>query len=177
MHKNQEKTILVNEDWHFAEHCNIHMKLKEKVMNYHKIVVALATLLALSAPTMLIASAPSSGTDGRLEWKEVNRIQIPAQAIDFVYSLDGKYAFILMQNQRVLVYDQKGELQGSIPVEAGVSAIDIAPQGQLLYLIDTEQNLTTTLALDFVAFINTAESAYRGKIDAPVTIAVFSDFQ
>ena len=146
-------------------------------MNRHKIVVALATFIVLSAATLLIASTPSSGTDGRVEWKEVNSIQIPAEAIDFVYSLDGKYVFILMQNQRVLVYDQKGELQGSIPVEAGVSAIDIAPQGELLYLIDTEKNLTTTLAIDFIAFINTSESAYRGNIDAPVTIVVFSDFQ
>jgi hypothetical protein len=139
--------------------------------------VALATVLFLSAAPLLVASTPSSGTDGRVEWKEVNSIPIPAQAIDFVYSLDGKYVFILMQNQRVLVYDQKGDLQGSIPVGQGVSAIDIAPQGQLLYLIDTEKNLTTTLTIDFVAFINTTESAYKGNIDAPVTIAVFSDFQ
>lgn len=146
-------------------------------MNQYKIVFALATLFVLAAATLLIASTPSSGTDGSIEWKEVNSIQIPAQAIDFVYSLDGKYVFILMQNQRVLVYDQKGTLQGSIPVEAGVSAIDIAPQGQLLYLIDTEKNLTTTFTIDFVTFINTSESAYRGNIDAPVTIVVFSDFQ
>lgn len=150
---------------------------KESEMNLYKIVVAAATFLVLSATTALIASTPSSGTDGSIEWKEVNSIQIPAKAIDFVYSLDGKYTFILMQNQRVLVYDQKGDLQGSIPVEAGVTAIDIAPQGQLLYLIDTEKNLTSTLTINFVVNILTTDSAFKGNIDAPVTIVVFSDFQ
>ena len=146
-------------------------------MNLCKIFVAAATFFILSTATLLIASTPSSGTDGSVEWRQLNSIQIPAKAIDFVYSLDGKYAFVLMQDQRVLIYDQKGNLQGSIPVGTGVSAIDIAPQGQLLYLIDTEKNLTSTLAINFIVNIVTSDSAYKGNIDAPVTIVVFSDFQ
>ena len=146
-------------------------------MNLFNIVSAFITFVVISAATPLIATTPSSGTDGSLEWKQLNSLQIPAKAIDFVNSLDGKYVFILTQDHRVLVYDQRGNLQGSIPVEEGVSAIDIAPQGQLLYLIDTEKDLTSTLAISFVVKINTEDSAYKGNVDAPVAIVVFSDFQ
>ena len=146
-------------------------------MNLFNIVSAFITFVVISAATPLIASTPSSGTDGSLEWKQLNSLQIPAKAIDFVNSLDGKYVFILTQDHRVLVYDQRGNLQGSIPVEEGVSAIDIAPQGQLLYLIDTEKDLTSTLAISFVVKINTEDSAYKGNVDAPVAIVIFSDFQ
>lgn len=135
-----------------------------------------AALLSL-APWLSTAATPPGGSDGSLEWRQVNSFQVPAAARDFVYSLDGRYAFILTEDQRVLVYDTGGNLLGSIPVDTGVSAIDLAPQGQLLYLIDSEKNLTSTLAIDFVVTIDVASSAFKGAVDAPVTIVVFSDFQ
>lgn len=140
-------------------------------------IAAVTALLFLAAAAPLFASTPNRGSDGNLEWSKLGNLQLPTKAIDFVNSLDGKYVFILTQDHKVLVYDQKGSLQGSIPVDEGVSSIDIAPQGQLLYLIDTDKNQTTTLAVNFVVSIDTASSAFKGNIDAPVTIAVFSDFQ
>lgn len=138
--------------------------------------ITAVTVLAAAA-SFSSASTPSNGSDGSLEWRQVNSLQLPAKAKDFVYSLDGKYAFILTEDQRVLVYDQKGNLYGSIPVDPGVSAIDLAPQGQLLYLVDTEKNVTSTLAIDFIVNIDITNSAFKGSVDAPVTIVVFSDFQ
>jgi protein-disulfide isomerase len=133
--------------------------------------------LLLLAPLLSAAATPPGGSDGSVEWKQVNSFPVPASARDFVYSLDGRYAFILTEDQRVLVYDARGSLLGSIPVDSGVSAIDLAPQGQLLYLIDTEKNITSTLAIDFIVTIDVASSAFKGADDAPVTIVVFSDFQ
>lgn len=146
-------------------------------MNLFNKIAATTALLFLVLAAPLFASAPNRGSDGNLEWRTLGNLQLPTKAIDFVNSLDGKYVFILTENHKVLVYDQRGNIQGSIPVDTGVSGIDIAPQGQVLYLIDTEKNLTTTLAIDFVVSIDTTNSAFKGKIDAPVTIVVFSDFQ
>lgn len=142
---------------------------------YQLAVVNLLVLLFTTPP--LIAAMPDKGSDGNLEWRTLTNLKFGAEAIDFVNSLDGKYVFILTRDQRVLVYDQKGTLQGSIPVEAGVTGIDVAPQGQLLHLIDTEKKRTTTLLIDYVVSIDTANSAYKGDIDAPVEIVVFSDFE
>lgn len=142
---------------------------------YQLAVVNLLVLLFTTTP--LIGAMPDKGSDGNLEWRTLTNLDFGAKAIDFVNSLDGKYVFILTRDQRVLVYDQKGTLQGSIPVEAGVTGIDVAPQGQLLHLIDTEKNQTTTLVIDYVVSIDTANSAYKGDIDAPVEIVVFSDFE
>jgi hypothetical protein len=146
-------------------------------MNPINKIVAATVLLILAAAVPLYGSTPNSGADGNLEWRKLRNLQLPAKAIDFVNSLDGKYTFVLTEGHRVTVYDTRGNLQGSIPVDAGVSAIDIAPQGQLLYLIDTDKNRTTTLAVEFIITIDTANSAFKGKNDAPVTIVVFSDFQ
>ena len=123
------------------------------------------------------ASAPPSGSDGSLEWRTLSSMELPVKALHFKRSLDGKYLFVLTEDHRVLVYDQQGNLQGSIPVDPGVTNLDIAPQGQLLYLIDTEKQVTTTMAIDFIVDIDITNSAFKGQIDAPVSIVVFSDFQ
>ena len=133
--------------------------------------------IGLLMVTSTNASTPASGSDGSLEWRTLTSMDLPAKALHFKRSLDGKYLFVLTEDHRVLVYDQRNTLQGSIPVDPGVTDLDIAPQGQLLYLIDTEKQVTTTLAIDFVVDIDTSNSAYKGNIDAPVTVVVFSDFQ
>lgn len=146
-------------------------------MNHFNTIAAATALFLLAAAAPLFGSMPDRGANGSVEWRTLSTLQLPTEAIDFVNSLDGKYVFILTRDHKVLVYDQRGTLQGSIPVDVGVSGIDVAPQGQVLYLIDTEKNQTTTLAIDYVVSIDTTNSAFKGKIDAPVTVVVFSDFQ
>ncbi len=146
-------------------------------MNFLRNVALIVSTIALLTVVSTNASTPASGSDGSLEWRTLTSMDLPAKALNFKRSLDGKYLFVLTEDHRVLVYDQRNNLQGSIPVEPGVTDLDIAPQGQLLYLIDTEKQITTTLAIDFVVDIDTSNSAYKGKIDAPVTVVVFSDFQ
>lgn len=76
-----------------------------------------------------------------------------------------------------MVYDTAGSLQGRIPVDKGVNAIAIDPQGQSLHLSDAENKTFSTIAIDYVVKINTIGAPTKGKLDAPITIAVFSDFQ
>jgi len=146
-------------------------------MKFLRNIALVASGIALLTVTSTSASTPASGSDGSLEWRTLTSMDLPAKALHFKRSLDGKYLFVLTEDHRVLVYDQRNTLQGSIPVDPGVTDLDIAPQGQLLYLIDTEKQVTTTLAIDFVVDIDTSNSAYKGNIDAPVTVVVFSDFQ
>jgi len=123
------------------------------------------------------ATEPVNGENGKVEWTQLNTINLPSQPVDVSHSLDGKYSFFLTKDSEVLIYDQKGTLQGRVPVAKGVSAIDIDQRGQLLYLIDSDKSIAATLAIDFIVNIKTADSPYKGKVDAPVTIAVYSDFQ
>ena len=146
-------------------------------MKYSRNVALSAVVSMLLIAGSTHASAPASGSDGSLEWRTLSSMELPAKALHFKRSLDGKYLFVLTEDQRVLVYDQQGNLQGSIPVDPGVTNLEIAPQGQLLYLIDTEKQVTTTMAIDFIVDIDVTNSAFKGEIDAPVTIVVFSDFQ
>lgn len=146
-------------------------------MKYLKIILPGATSLLMATATPNFAAVTGGGQDNRVEWKPAMELKLPEKAKDFAYSLDGKYAFVLAESNQVLVYDQNGELQGRIPVDAGVSDIAIAPLGQFLYLLDSNKNILSALAVDFMFDINTAGSPFKGAADAPVAIAVFSDFE
>ncbi len=145
-------------------------------MSFKKILASLALLSFLSCGSASLATTDQTSLSN-LEWKVQNQWQLPEGPVDIVHSLDGLYVFVLTSQQKVLIYTSKGKLEGTVPVEKGVNAIDIAPRAEMLYLINSEKNTFTTLSIDFVKTINTAGSPFKGNVDAPVTIAVFTDFE
>ncbi|MBA3005020.1 MAG: thioredoxin domain-containing protein [Proteobacteria bacterium] len=144
-------------------------------MHYKQTATGCALLLAslLTGQVMAATETPPS----KIDWSVDKTWNLPAKPLDIVYSLDGKRVFILTEQQTVLVYDNLGELTGSIPVDKGVSAIDIAPRGEKLFLINQETKAFSDVSIDFITDINTVGSPFLGLAKAPVIIAVFTDFQ
>lgn len=146
-------------------------------MRMRQMIIVAGTAISFMIAGNCLATVPTSGKDGKVEWLEVSKIELPDNPVDIARTLDGKLSFILTDKAKVLIYDARGVLQGSIPVDDGVSGIDIDPQGNFIYLIDSSQKVTSTLAVDFVVEISEANAPFKGDVNAPVTIAVFSDFQ
>lgn len=146
-------------------------------MRSPKLLLVCTTLL-IGAVSVQADTMSQSGHDDKLAWQVVKSWQTDGQPVDLVHSLDGKLVFILNNKHQVLVYDAtNGTLQGRVPVTEGVTAIDIAPQGEALHLIDSKTSTFSTLAMNFVYDIDITGSPVKGKIDAPVTITLFTDFE
>ena len=141
-----------------------------------KYLTACAILMLSFSATSAFAVADASGSS-QIQWQVEKSWELPNTPLDLVPSLDGKRVFILTDKQQVLVYTNTGDLLGKLDVKQGVSAIDIAPRGEKLYLMNDKDKSFTSLTMDYVVNINTAGSPFLGKADAPVTIAVFTDFQ
>ena len=146
------------------------------IMNF-RLIVAVSIFFVFCHFNNALAATNMDGSSANLEWKVQQQWQLPESPVDIVHSLDGKYVFILTENHKVLIYTAQGKLEGTIPVDEGVNAIDIAPRAELLFLIDSNKKSFSTLSIDFVRDINTAGSPTRGPADAPVTIALFTDFE
>ena len=146
-------------------------------MKISKIHVLSLAFFCMATTSTSALTATFEGQNEHVEWKAVQSWPTGNRTLDMVHSLDGKYIFILNDKQQVQVYNRQGQLQGSIPVSKGVSAIDIAPQGEMLYLIDNDNNSFTAVSISFVVNIDTADSPFKGPVNAPVTIAVFTDFE
>ncbi len=145
-------------------------------MKYSKLYAGCLFTLFLAFSSNAPA-APGSGQDNRIEWNLQQQWPIVGKTLDMVHSLDGKYVYILTDNHSVQVFNNLGQLQGTIPVDDGVAAIDIAPQGEMLYLIDNNSHFFKALSVSFTADIDITGSPVRGPVDAPVTIVLFSDYQ
>ena len=142
-----------------------------------------STIFPTTVLSLLLAVGPQasaatySGKDDKLEWTQQQTWATSGKPLHLVRSLDGKYTFILNDQQQIVVHDQSGAIQGRIPVAKGVTAIDISPQGEYLYLIDQDAAAFTAIAIDFVIAIDTAGSPVKGDDAAPVSIVLFTDFQ
>jgi len=145
-------------------------------MKYAKILSAMMAFLFIAVNSQALPTSPE-GQNMRVEWKVVQSWSTNSKTLGMVHSLDGKYVYILNDKNQVQIFNRKGQLQGSIPVEKTVSAIDISPQGDALYLIDSEKNNFSSVSISFVVEVGTADAPFEGPVDAPVTIAVFTDFE
>lgn len=141
-----------------------------------KKIFLLCLLCFLTTQLVAAQSSPASSTDG-VDWSVKSSWKLDAKPLDMVHTLDNQKVYILGDDNKVHIFSAQGQKLGSIPVDKGTTAIDIAPRGEMLYLINTQENTFTSLTISFVTPIDITGSPFLGDEDAPVVLAVFSDFQ
>lgn len=140
-----------------------------------KLILTCLSSMLVSQVAFAQPQAMSSSND--VVWELQSSWKLDAKPLDLVHTLDRKKVYILGDDQKVHVYSAQGNKLGFIPVDKGVSSIDIAPQGEALYLIDEQKNTFSSMLISLVKNIDITGSPFKGNANAPVTMAIFSDFQ
>ena len=117
-----------------------------------------------------------------LAWAEVEKsvsktLNLESKPIDMTVSGDGKITFILVEGGKVLIYDSGGTLKDSVEVSKTVASIGSSTNGDFLLLADSNANTLEVVKLDYVVDIDVSSLPFKGPENAPVVIAVFSDYQ
>jgi DNA-binding beta-propeller fold protein YncE len=97
--------------------------------------------------------------------------------VDIAVSQDGNLTFVLTDNGNVLIYDRTGNLTDTVKIGPHIDQIEIGPRGERLFVTSRKNKTVEIIALDFIHEINTLGSPTKGPPEAPMVIAVFSDFQ
>ena len=139
-----------------------------------KIIFCSFLLLPLSTHAQELKK---NNTSGDLNWSVQATWTIPVKPLDIAQTLDNKKVFILGADSKVHIFTPDGKKMGDLPVDANTTAIDIAPRGEMLYLINGKSNSYTAIDISFNQKIDITGAPVQGKADAPVTMVVFSDFE
>jgi protein-disulfide isomerase len=127
--------------------------------------------------SLLTGLAVSASSHAEVEMTIPRTLILEETPVDTALSAGGKYIFVLTDKAKVLVYTPDGKLSDTIPVDKSIDSIKAGPREEILLLVSSKKKTVQVAVLEFVQEINVTGSPFRGTADAPVTIALFTDFQ
>ena len=137
------------------------------------IVLAQASLLVALA---LLALLPRMA-EADLEWKVLRNVDLKTTPLDVAPSADGQRLFILTRGE-ILIYSlPEGRITDRIAVDIGFDRIISLPRADVLTVSSSTKKNMQVVMLESIYKIDTTGLPFRGPQGAPVTIAVFDDYQ
>ena len=135
---------------------------------WHRMIGAMVLFLALFAGTDALAGAT---------WQVHQTVRFDSTPLDMLPDYQAGRVYVLDDAGEILIYGFNGRLKGKIDVGNDVIGIEAGPNDDMLYLLRKEDKSIQSISISITEEIDITGSPFRGRKDAPVTIAVFSDFQ
>ena len=140
-----------------------------KLSNYCSIWAAVLVTVLIIYPAAAIGDSFSI-----LEQKEM---PLSGEALDLAVSNDGRWTYVLTKSGEVAIYGISGNLIQTLKVGKGFDTIEYSPAGNRLLFSGSGKQELKILTLSMLYELDYRGSPFKGPADAPVTIAVFNDFQ
>jgi len=113
----------------------------------------------------------------RIETEEIGRFNLDRPAIDFAMSADEDLIFVLT-DRAVVVYSISGNrVETRIPVDGLFDRITYNYRDNTLFLSSSQSGTFKVVRIDKLFDIDISGLPVKGPATAPVTIAVFNDYQ
>ena len=131
----------------------------------------------LAAYAALLVIGMQSPAQAAFEWKEVRALPIEGQALATAASADGQWLYVLTPGE-VLIYALGDyRIESRIPIDAAIDQLIYSPTTNSLILSGKTSKVIRVIQLEQVHAFTYEGLAFKGPENAPVTIAVFSDYQ
>ncbi|HME41993.1 MAG TPA: hypothetical protein VKF36_02810 [Syntrophorhabdales bacterium] len=112
-----------------------------------------------------------------VEWKVLKSLDLKAAPLDVAPSMDGQRLFVLTAGE-ILVYSiPEGKITDHIPVDKEFDRIVAVPRGDTLSVSSSKKKMLQVIMLESIYKIDVSGLPFKGPKDAPVTIAVYDDYQ
>lgn len=112
-----------------------------------------------------------------LEWTVRKELNLKAPSLDISASIDGKWIFILTPGE-VLVYSvTEDRLLKGIPVDKAFDRLMYSARDNALILTSRSKTSLRIIQLEPIHEFDMSGLPLKGPERAPITIAVFSDYQ
>ena len=107
----------------------------------------------------------------------IKQTNLDVEPLDIAASVDGKTIYVLARGE-ILVYSvDKGKVSNRIPIDKGFDKLTYAAKDNVLILTSSSSKTLKIIQVDFIYNIALDGLPFKGPANAPVTIAVFDDYQ
>ena len=112
-----------------------------------------------------------------MDWTIVRQINLDAEPLDIAASADGRLIFVLVPGE-ILVYSiSEDNVTNRIPIDKAFDRLTHSARTNVLILTSSSAKTLKIIQLEAIHNIALSGLPFKGPADAPVTIAVFSDYQ
>jgi len=132
------------------------------------LIFVFATVFCFSVP--LFANAT-------MEWTLIKQIDLDANPLDIATTFDGSLIFVLIRGEILIYSADDGKVTTRVPVDGAFDRLAHSIKDNTLVLSSSTAKTLTIIQLETVQRIDISGIPYKGPSNAPVTIAVFSDYQ
>jgi len=119
----------------------------------------------------------SGAAHAAFEWKEVRTLPVDIQPLATAASIDGRWLYVLAAGEVLIVSIAENRIETRIPVDAAFDQLAYSPATNSLVLSGRNARIIRVVHLEQIHAFSYEGLAFKGPENAPVTIAVFSDYQ
>ena len=112
-----------------------------------------------------------------IEWRIIQDLDLKTTPLDIASSADGLWLFILAPGEILVFSAQEGKITERVPVDPTFDRITSFPRGNVLSISSSTRKVLQIIYLETVYKIDVMGLPFKGPQDAPVTLAVFTDYQ
>ena len=112
-----------------------------------------------------------------VDWNVLKTFNLEEPPLDIAFSGNRNHIYVLNNKGQILIFNPSGSLLDKIEVGPDIDRMQLIQGSDVLFLTSRKNKTIQIVQLDFVQKINIAGSPYMGPDNAPVVIAVFSEFQ
>ena len=112
-----------------------------------------------------------------LDWNVIQTFNLKDPPLDVAFSTSRNKVFVLTDKGQIQVYEPNGTLNETMDVGKEFDRFWHIQGSDVLVLSSREKKTVRIVELNFVEQIDTSGSPFRGPENAPVVVAVFSDFE
>lgn len=114
---------------------------------------------------------------GDVEWTVKTQLNLKAPPLDVSESPDGKWLFILTPGEILIYSITEDRIKDRVPVDTVYDRLIHSTRSNTLILASRSEKSLKIVKLEMIHEFSMAGLPFRGTDNAPITIAVFSDYQ
>jgi len=126
---------------------------------------------------ILLAVPALSLGQSNVELSTIRELDLRVKPLDVASSTDGLMLYVLTPGEIQVYSLVEGKVTSRIPVDKDFDRLTASPRENTVILTSSTKSSLKVLQLDFIQNIDVSGHPFKGPQEAPVTVAVFSDYQ